>query len=69
VVIGEVLLVHASSSVVDERYRVNPDALRAIGRMGGFGYCRTSDPANRFEMPMGRGALEGVSPGVQQPLK
>ena len=69
VVIGEVVLIHASVSVVNERYHVNADVLKAIGRMGGLGYCRTSDPKNRFEMPMGRGALEGESRGIQQPLK
>lgn len=55
IVVGEVVWVHAAEGVVDARYRVNPDALAAIGRMGGFGYCRTRD---RFEMPMGRAALD-----------
>jgi hypothetical protein len=30
-----------------ENFRVDPDKLRAIGRMGGNGYTRTRD---RFEM-------------------
>jgi flavin reductase (DIM6/NTAB) family NADH-FMN oxidoreductase RutF len=69
VVIGEVVMIHAADDAVSERLRVNPDVLKAIGRMGGLGYCRTSDPANRFEMPMGREALDGRAPAVQQPPK
>lgn len=70
VVIGEVVFIHAADGLVNERYHVDPDVLRAIGRMGGLGYCRTSDPAARFEMPMGRRALEGPDPDpLQQPTK
>lgn len=54
VVIGRVVHIHLADGLVNERLHVNPDKLAAIGRMGGFGYCRTRD---RFEMPMGRGAL------------
>jgi flavin reductase (DIM6/NTAB) family NADH-FMN oxidoreductase RutF len=59
IVIGEVVQVHIRDGVVDARWHVDAAALRAIGRMGGRGYCRTGDPAARFEMPMGRAALEG----------
>ncbi|MFN0012749.1 MAG: flavin reductase family protein [Phycisphaerales bacterium] len=55
-VLGEVVRVHAAPGVVNERWHVDPDALDAIARMGGTGYCRTTE---RFEMPMGRRALEG----------
>ena len=49
------LFVTAVESPVDERLIVDAEALDAIGRMGGFGYCTTRD---RFEMPAGRSALE-----------
>ena len=45
-VIGEVLRFHVDSSVVTN-LRIDPEKLRAIGRMGGSGYTRTRD---RFEM-------------------
>lgn len=56
VVLGEVVHVHLGDSIVDERLHANPAALDAVGRMGGLGYCTTRD---RFEMPMGRRALQG----------
>jgi flavin reductase (DIM6/NTAB) family NADH-FMN oxidoreductase RutF len=55
VVIGRVVHIHLADGLVNERLHVDPDRLHAIGRMGGLGYCRTHD---RFEMPMGRSALE-----------
>jgi flavin reductase (DIM6/NTAB) family NADH-FMN oxidoreductase RutF len=54
-VIGRVVHVWARDDVVNERLTVDAEALGAIGRMGGFGYCATRD---RFEMPAGRSALE-----------
>ena len=57
--VGEVVWIHAADGLIDSRYRVDPDALAAIGRMGGIGYCRTRD---RFEIPMGRAALEQDRP-------
>lgn len=45
-VIGEVLLFHVADALV-ENYRVDPDKLRAIGRMGGPTYSRTMD---RFDL-------------------
>lgn len=59
VVIGRVVHVHAADGVVNERRHVDPAAMRAIGRMGGLGYCRTRE---RFEMPMGRPALDLPDP-------
>lgn len=61
IVIGRVVHIHAVDGLVSERFHVDPALLRAIGRMGGSGYCRTADASQRFEMPMGRRALEGVS--------
>lgn len=55
VVLGRVVHVHVRDDLVDERLHVDPEVLRAIGRMGGLGYCTTRD---RFEMPRGRAALE-----------
>ncbi len=55
VVLGEVVHIFARDGVLNERFHVDPAALRTIGRMGGLGYCRTNE---RFEMAMGRAALE-----------
>jgi len=55
VVLGEVVHVFVRDGLVNDRFHTDPAQLRAIGRMGGFGYCRTGD---RFEIPMGRAALE-----------
>jgi len=54
-VIGRVVHVWTRDDVVNERLIVDAGALGAIGRMGGFSYCTTRD---RFEMPVGRSALE-----------
>jgi len=45
-VLGEVIRLHVDDDYVDN-FRIDPDKLRAIGRMGGNLYTRTSD---RFEM-------------------
>ena len=45
-VLGEVIRFHVDDTLVSN-YRVDPDKLRAIGRMGGSGYTRTLD---RFDM-------------------
>jgi flavin reductase (DIM6/NTAB) family NADH-FMN oxidoreductase RutF len=54
IVIGRVVHLFVRDDVIDERFHIDPDALRAIARMGGAGYARTRD---RYEMPSGRGAL------------
>ena len=46
VVLGEVLLFHVRREIFSN-FRIDPDKLRAIGRMGGHAYCRTRD---RFEL-------------------
>ncbi|MEN0020161.1 MAG: flavin reductase family protein [Planctomycetota bacterium] len=53
-VIGRVVSVRADDGVIDERHRVDADALAAIGRMGGAAYCTTRD---RFDLPRGLDAL------------
>ena len=45
-VIGEVLRFHVDNSLFDN-YKIDPDKLQAIGRMGGPTYTRTTD---RFDM-------------------
>ena len=64
IVLGEVVSIHIDDDLVSERLDVDADRLRAIGRMGGISYCRTSD---RFEMPMGRAALESDSRRTPNP--
>jgi flavin reductase (DIM6/NTAB) family NADH-FMN oxidoreductase RutF len=46
-VLGEVVRFHVDEAIIDHRFRINPDKLRAVGRMGGAAYCRTAD---RFEL-------------------
>jgi flavin reductase (DIM6/NTAB) family NADH-FMN oxidoreductase RutF len=54
-VIGEVVHIHIRDDLVDDKLRVIPDRLPAIGRLGGLGYCTIRD---RFELPRGRAALD-----------
>lgn len=42
-VIGEVVYLHLADGLVDERFRVDAARLRAIGRMAGSRYVRTTD--------------------------
>jgi flavin reductase (DIM6/NTAB) family NADH-FMN oxidoreductase RutF len=42
-VIGEVVLIHIEERVLDAKGQVDPRKLRAIARLGGSDYCRTSD--------------------------
>lgn len=46
IIFGDVLRFHVDEAVVDG-YKINPDKLKAIGRMGGPTYTRTRD---RFDM-------------------
>ena len=55
IVLGRVVCVHVDDRLINERFHVDADELRAIGRMGGLEYCRT---AERFAMPRGRDALK-----------
>ena len=45
-VLGEVLRFHVDDRYVDN-FKIDPDKLQAIGRMGGASYSRTGD---RFDM-------------------
>jgi flavin reductase (DIM6/NTAB) family NADH-FMN oxidoreductase RutF len=46
IVIGEVLRFHVREDLFDD-YRIDPEKLKAVGRMGGPTYCRTQD---RFDL-------------------
>jgi flavin reductase (DIM6/NTAB) family NADH-FMN oxidoreductase RutF len=45
-VLGEVLRFHVAEDLVSD-FQIDPEKLRAIGRMGGEAYCRTTD---RFKL-------------------
>ena len=55
VVLGRIVQIHLWDDLVDERLHIDPTKLRAIGRLGGLGYCTTRD---RFDIPRGRAALD-----------
>ncbi|WP_210516738.1 flavin reductase family protein [Hymenobacter terricola] len=42
-VIGEIVYVHIDDALIDGRFRVDFEQLRALGRMAGSRYARTSD--------------------------
>lgn len=46
-VLGDVLRIHVLENVLTDAYKIDPDELKAIGRMGGPSYVRTRD---RFDM-------------------
>jgi flavin reductase (DIM6/NTAB) family NADH-FMN oxidoreductase RutF len=60
IVIGRVahVFVRETGGLINERFHTDPAKLKAIGRMGGLGYVRTADAAQRFDLPMGRKAME-----------
>ncbi|MCL4257166.1 MAG: flavin reductase family protein [Anaerolineales bacterium] len=47
IMIGEVVYVHVADEIINEKFYVDSQKLRAIGRLSGFGYSRTTDT---FEM-------------------
>jgi flavin reductase (DIM6/NTAB) family NADH-FMN oxidoreductase RutF len=59
VVLGHVVHVWLREDVADERLRIDPAALRTIGRMGGPTYCRTRE---RFDLPRDQSALSVPPP-------
>jgi len=46
-VLGQIVRMHVDDEIIDASYKIDPDKLRAIGRMGGPDYARTRD---RFAM-------------------
>lgn len=67
IVIGRVVHVHIRDGLTSGRLHTDPERLKAIGRMGGMGYVKTADPSQRFDMPAGRGALEGLDRTTEPP--
>ena len=59
VVIGEIASVHVDDEIIDDRYRIDPEKLAAVGRMAGFGYCSTR---HRVDIPWGEQALNASAP-------
>lgn len=59
VVIGRVVHVYVDETIVDARFHIDFDRLRAVGRMGGIVYSTTRE---RYEMPIGRDALTRADP-------
>lgn len=57
VVLGHVVRLHVRDELLNDRLHTDPSRLGAIGRMGGLGYVRTADAAQRFDLPMGKAAL------------
>jgi len=49
IVIGDIVKIHVSDSVIKEPGKIDPEQLDAIGRMGGASYCRTSE---RFDISL-----------------
>jgi flavin reductase (DIM6/NTAB) family NADH-FMN oxidoreductase RutF len=47
IILGEVLRFHVADDIVQD-FKIDPDKLHAIGRMGGPTYARTTD---RFDLP------------------
>jgi flavin reductase (DIM6/NTAB) family NADH-FMN oxidoreductase RutF len=62
IVIGDVVHVHVADGVIDARGKIDPGALRAVGRMGSMSYVRTLDI---MEIPFGVRALEGRKDGQE----
>ncbi len=42
-IVGEIVYLHINDNLIDDRYRIDFDRLRAIGRMAGSRYVRTTD--------------------------
>ncbi|MDX2147208.1 MAG: flavin reductase family protein [Planctomycetota bacterium] len=53
IVLGEVVHVFVHQSAINDRLHIDPEIVRAFGRMGGSTYCKTRD---RFDMPVGLAA-------------
>lgn len=55
IVLGQVVHIWAAEGAIDPaRLHISPEALDAVGRMGGITYCRTRE---RFDLASGRAAL------------
>ena len=54
-ILGEIVMIHVADSLANERFHIDPGALDAVGRLGGFGYCSTRE---RTILQPGRDALD-----------
>lgn len=54
IVLGLVVHVYVSDTIINAKLHVDPAALDAVGRLGGMNYCHTRD---RFDIPLGLAAL------------
>lgn len=54
IVIGRIVGVHVRDDLVED-HRIDPEHLRAIGRMAGLTYCTTRQ---RFDIPWGKNAID-----------
>lgn len=59
IVIGQVVHLSVADVLLDEHGRLDQSQVRTVARMGGDHYCETS---KRFELPMGRQALDLQNP-------
>jgi len=53
-VVGEILRVHVADDVLTPEGRVDPEKLRAVGRLGGDGYCIVRDVLHRARPKVAR---------------
>jgi flavin reductase (DIM6/NTAB) family NADH-FMN oxidoreductase RutF len=63
-VIGEVLRFHVADEVF-QNFRIDPDLLRPIGRMGGPTYARVTDRFDLIRPAVHSGVRSGVRPDAQ----
>ncbi|MCB9837719.1 MAG: flavin reductase family protein [Phycisphaeraceae bacterium] len=59
VVIGDIVGVHVEDGIIDDRYRIDPAKLAAVGRLAGLSYCSTR---HIVEIPWGEKALGAPAP-------
>ena len=59
IVIGEIVRVHVEDSIIDDRHRIDPAKLAAVGRLAGLTYCSTR---HRVDIPWGEKALGAPAP-------
>ena len=43
IILGEVVHMHIADEIINEKFYIDAQKLRAIGRLSGFGYTRTTD--------------------------
>ncbi|MHC4976068.1 MAG: flavin reductase family protein [Planctomycetota bacterium] len=61
IVVGRILCAHVQDQLIDERHRIDPTQLRAVGRLAGLTYATTRE---LFELPWGLDALDAEPPDI-----